>query len=105
MPRPNGKRPRHLPNTETAQWKALGKVDAGRLLERQMTCVGGCGTTRIETFLVLRDGRMVRDGAPRYRYTGRYLRKRADADHVLEPLGQDELLGMMVRRLYPALRW
>lgn len=104
-PRPGGKHRRKLANDAATTWKILGVVEAGRLIERHMTCVGGCGTERIETFLVLRDGRMVRDGLPRYRYSRPYLRKRDDPDMPLEPLGQDQILGMIVRRVYPGLRW
>jgi hypothetical protein len=107
MPRPHQRQRKGngLVSDGGTAWKILGTVEAGRLIERAMTCLGGCGTVRTETFLIRRDGRMIRDGIPRYRYGTLYLRKRADADRPLEPIGQDEILGMMVQRLYPKLRW
>lgn len=96
---------RKLPTNDGTTWKIAGAVDAGRLLERRMICQGGCGTVRIEMFCVLRDGRMVRDGYPRYIYATGYLRKRDDDHDRLDPLGQDQIMGALVRRLYPKLRW
>lgn len=104
MTRTAGRRAKHLPNDKHLQWKILGPVEAGRLLERHMTCLGGCGTTRIELFLVRHDGRMVRDGPPHYRYAATYLRKHTD-HQPLEPLDHDDILGTLVHRLYPGLQW
>lgn len=105
MPRAGRGKGGHIPAGGGVAWRIIGHVEAGRLVEREMTCLGGCGTVRIETFLVLRDRRMVRDGLPRYRYPTTYLRKRTDPDHPLEALGQEEILGTLVRRLYPRLKW
>lgn len=106
MPRPGARRSHGLHSDDNTQWKAVGAGEAGRLLHRLMTCLGGCGTQRLEVFLIRRDGRMVRDGKPRYRYTRPYLRRRADPDAPALPhLDQDQILGVMVHRLYPKLRW
>jgi len=98
-------RRRQLPTAGPIAWKNVGVVTAGRLLERAMECLAGCGTTRTETFLILRDGRMVRDSTPRYRYQAPYLRRAVDRHEHLPPLGQDQILGAMMRRLYPKLPW
>jgi len=106
MPRPGKNGKRGLPSEGRTAWKIVGNGEAGRVVERRMECLGDCGTARIETFLVLRDGRMVRDGVPRYHYERLYLRKRADyGEPALEPLGQDQIMGMLVRRMYPRLKW
>jgi hypothetical protein len=105
MPRLGKSKSGHIPTGGGVVWRILGYVEAGRQVEREMTCLGGCGTARIEWFLALRDGRMVRDGGCRYRYPTTYLRKRTDPDQPLEALGQEEILGTLVRRLYPRLKW
>ena len=59
------KRTRHkLPASGPVVWRSLRAGEAGRLVEREMTCLAGCGTVRTELFLVRRDGRMIRDGTP-----------------------------------------
>lgn len=104
-PRTKRRDSERLPGAGMVTWKVLGEGDGGRLVERAMECIGGCGTIRLETFLRLRDGRMVREGKPRYRHSRPYVRKRAEPDLELEPLGQDQLLGAVVARLLPNVSW
>lgn len=94
------------PSTQLIMWRMIADESptSRRILERTMLCEAGCGVRRLETFVV-REGRLVRTGVPKFRYPPGYRRAREEPDTPLEPLDADVLRGSIVARLYPGLQW
>ena len=76
--------------------------------EREMTCEGGCGRIRVETFEILPNGRMWRAKPPRYRIEpGKVylLPKPEDGATHQSRVDRDEVRYALIARLYPDLKW
>jgi hypothetical protein len=75
--------------------------------ERQMECTGGCGVIRIDLYSLSNDGRLLREGKPRYRYTRNYRIKRETLPpgEVRETVDRDRVRMIMFERMFPTFRW
>lgn len=104
---PRGARSRALGSSDGIEWRVTASYADGRPAEaeREMTCTGGCGTRRIETFRFYPGGDMHREGMARYAYDPDYLRPKASPGERMAPLPADAIRGFVVRRLFPGLKW
>lgn len=102
-PRPKIKAHEHLIVFEITKRYATGRPAAAK---RVMTCTGGCGVSKSQYFRITRDGRMLRDGTPRYDYpeTGYRLTRVGKGQHAAI-IDRDELRYTLLSRLYPTLAW
>lgn len=72
--------------------------------ERTLTCLGKCGTERVERFDIFGDGRLARQSKPQYRRTKPYLITREPGEDR-SPVDTDSIRFALLTRMYPDLKW
>ncbi len=102
-PRRSNPRHAHLIRFEVTEREPRTKrVIAG---VRYLTCLGNCGTERMEKMRRNRDGLMVREGRLGYQRHKPYLLPKPDPDTPAEPISSEVLEDAMMRRMFPELKW